>query len=118
MPRSITDPRGRAYNALAKTRRSLIESRMSERTDVELTARKADHFLDISDDVCPMTFVRTRLLIEKMAAGEVAEIRLPGGEPLENVPDSILELGHKLLRIEEEPGAPAPGIHRLWMQKL
>lgn len=118
MPRTITDPRGRAYNTLAKTRRSLIESGMSERTEIELTARKADHFLDISDDVCPMTFVRTRLLIEKMAAGEVAEIRLPGGEPLENVPDSILELGHKLLRIEEELGAPAPGIHRIWMQKL
>jgi len=90
---------------------------MSERTDVELAAQKADHFLDISKDVCPMTFVRTRLLIEKMAVGETAEIRLPGGEPLENVPDSVLELGHQLLRIEEEPGAPPPGIHRLWIRK-
>lgn len=90
---------------------------MSERTTHGLTAEKADHFLDISEDVCPMTFVRTRLLIEKMAAGETAEIRLPGGEPLENVPQSILELGHQLLRVEEEPGAPAPGIHRLWLRK-
>lgn len=91
---------------------------MSKRADIELAAPEADHFLDISKDVCPMTFVRTRLLIEKMAAGETAEIRLPGGEPLENVPDSILELGHQLLRIEEEPDAPAPGIHRLWMRKV
>lgn len=40
-----------------------------------------------------MTFVKTRLLIEKMGAGETAEIHLVGEEPIENVPASVLELG-------------------------
>lgn len=76
------------------------------------------HFLDITDDVCPMTFVRTRLLIEKMAPGEIAEIRLTDGEPLENVPDSVTELGHHVLGIEAEPGNDGgPVIHRIRIRK-
>lgn len=64
-----------------------------------------------------MTFVRTRLLIEKMAPGQTAEIRLSGGEPLENVPDSVVELGHAVLEIERETDAPEPGIHRVRIRK-
>ncbi len=41
-----------------------------------------------------MTFVRTRLLIERMAAGDTATIVLRGAEPIENVPASVAELGH------------------------
>lgn len=76
-----------------------------------------NHFLDITSDVCPMTFVRTRLLIEKMAPGETAEIRLSGGEPLENVPKSVTELGHEVLQVAAEPDAPAPGVHRIRIRK-
>ena len=63
-----------------------------------------DHYLDITADVCPMTFVKTRLLIEKMASGEVLQIRLKGSEPVENVPDSVTELGHAVLSLEPEEG--------------
>lgn len=77
-----------------------------------------NYFLDITSDVCPMTFVKTRLLIEKMAPGETAEIRLSGGEPLENVPRSVTELGHAVLGIEREPDAPEPGIHRIRIRKI
>jgi TusA-related sulfurtransferase len=76
-----------------------------------------DHFLDITSEVCPMTFVKTRLLIEKMATGETAEIRLTGGEPLENVPDSVTELGHTVLGIEREDSSDAKEIHRLHIRK-
>ena len=74
-------------------------------------------FLDITGEVCPMTFVKTRLLIEKMSPGEEAEIRLMGGEPLENVPGSVAELGHSVLGVEREAGSPEPGIHRLRVRK-
>lgn len=74
-------------------------------------------FLDITGEVCPMTFVKTRLLIERMAPGEEAEIRLNGGEPLENVPASVTELGHSVLGIMREPGSPDPGIHRMRVRK-
>mgnify|MGYP001326081728 CR=1 FL=1 len=78
---------------------------------------KYDHYLDITSDVCPMTFVKTRLLIEKMNPGETAEIRLTGGEPLENVPDSVVELGHKILGIEPAEEHRDSNIHCLRLQK-
>lgn len=61
-----------------------------------------DYFLDITLDVCPMTFVKTRLQIEKMKQGELLEIRLKGPEPLKNVPDSLTELGHLILALDHE----------------
>ena len=62
----------------------------------------ADYFIDITQEVCPMTFVKARLQIEKMNAGEMLEIRLLGEEPLKNVPDSLTELGHRMVRIDRE----------------
>ena len=75
------------------------------------------YFLDITEDICPMTFVKARLLIEKMAPGEIAEIRLTGGEPLENVPASLTELGHQVLSVKPESDDTSPGIHRITVRK-
>ncbi len=58
-----------------------------------------DYVLDITRDVCPLTFVKTKLLLERMAAGQTAEIRLKGAEPLENVPRSVREHGHEVLSL-------------------
>ncbi|MGZ0188826.1 MAG: sulfurtransferase TusA family protein [Alphaproteobacteria bacterium] len=55
---------------------------------------KADYLLDITGDRCPMTFVKTRLMLDKMQVGERLEVRLKGAEPLSNVPRSAKELGH------------------------
>ena len=52
----------------------------------------ANYVLDITRDVCPLTFVKTKLLLERMASGETAEIRLKGAEPLENVPRSVRDV--------------------------
>ena len=52
-----------------------------------------EHYLDITDQICPMTFVRTKLLIEKMSSGDRATVRLQGAEPLQNVPRSVREHG-------------------------
>lgn len=80
-------------------------------------ARTADFFLDITGEVCPLTFVKTKLLVERMAPGQTLEVRLRAGEPLANVPRSLAELGHAVLAVEaEEAGDPA-GIHRLWVRK-
>jgi TusA-related sulfurtransferase len=78
---------------------------------------KIDHFLDITSEVCPMTFVRTRLLIEKMGPGETAEIRLKGQEPLENVPDSVAELGHDVLNIQPKGDGTQTDVHCILIRK-
>ena len=67
-------------------------------------ALSVNHVLDITREVCPLTFVKTKLLLERMAAGETAEIRLKGAEPVENVPRSVREHGHDVLSMEREDG--------------
>lgn len=76
---------------------------------------RPDYFLDITNDVCPMTFVKTKLQIERMAGGEVIEVRLKAGEPLENVPRSVREEGHEVLSLQPEAGSD--GVHRLLIRK-
>jgi Predicted redox protein, regulator of disulfide bond formation len=77
-----------------------------------------DLFLDISGEVCPLTFVRTKLLIERMKPGEIAEIRLQGSEPLRNVPRAVTGLGHAVLSLFPEPDTTgAHGPHRLRIRK-
>jgi TusA-related sulfurtransferase len=50
--------------------------------------------LDVSGLRCPMTWVRTKLVLERMSAGETLEVRLPAGEALETVPRSARAAGH------------------------
>jgi TusA-related sulfurtransferase len=50
--------------------------------------------LDITALTCPMTWVRTKLELERMAAGDSLEVRCRPGEALENVPRSAREAGH------------------------
>jgi TusA-related sulfurtransferase len=71
---------------------------------------QARYRLDITALLCPMTFVRTRLLLDGMRPGEVAEIILRDGEPLRNVPAAVRDLGYVVLSIEETSRA---GIHRM-----
>lgn len=63
--------------------------------------------IDVSADTCPMTFVRTRLQLDKMPAGAVLEVRYKGDEPRENLPRSLNEQGHSIL--EHEHGADGSG---------
>ena len=80
--------------------------------------REIDYFIDITDEVCPLTFVKTKLLIESMRSGQTAEVRLKGTEPLENVPQSVLDHGHSVISMEPEGrDQPPNGIHRLVLQK-
>ncbi len=77
-----------------------------------------DHFIDITAEVCPLTFVKTKLLIERMGPGEIAEVRLQGQEPLQNVPRSVLDHGHSVLSLAPEDAAQGPfGVHRLKLRK-
>lgn len=76
-----------------------------------------EYYLDITEFVCPMTFVRAKLLLERMQPGDIAEVRLNSGEPLQNVPRSMREHGHEILSLAPEPGADADGPHRLVVRK-
>lgn len=78
---------------------------------------KANYYLDITSDVCPMTFVRTKLLVERMAPGETLEVRLKGAEPLANVPKSVAELGHFIISLKPEDDEGVGEPYRLLIRK-
>jgi TusA-related sulfurtransferase len=67
----------------------------------DLAAARHDT-IDITDEVCPMTFVRTKLRLERMRPGEILSVRLRGEEPLRNVPKAAREEGHSILGIVPE----------------
>lgn len=77
-----------------------------------------NYFIDITCDLCPITFVKTKLMIEKIRCGDRLEVRLRGPEPLYNVPRSVTELGHLLLSVTKEPGEAEDGVHRLLIEKV
>lgn len=72
-----------------------------------------DHEIDITAELCPMTFVRTRLALDRMRPGQVLKVLLRGEEPRRNVPRTATEQGHSVLR--EEPGAD--GTLAVWIRK-
>ncbi len=69
--------------------------------------------LDITRDVCPMTFVRTRLALDKLSSGDTLVVRLCGDEPVRNVPRTLTEQGHTV--IEQSTGPD--GVVTLRVQK-
>ncbi|MBB2204000.1 sulfurtransferase TusA family protein [Gluconacetobacter takamatsuzukensis] len=52
--------------------------------------------LDITGETCPMTFVRTRLALDRLPAGGRLRVRLRGAVPLDNVSRSVRQLGHSI----------------------
>lgn len=63
---------------------------------------KADDLLDLRGVLCPINFVKTKLKLESMDAGQVLEIVLDDGEPIQNVPKSIKEEGHKIVEVKKQ----------------
>lgn len=59
-----------------------------------------DETVDITDVVCPVTFVKAKVALEELDDGEVLAIRLNDGEPVQNVPRSLKEEGHQVLKLE------------------
>jgi TusA-related sulfurtransferase len=59
-----------------------------------------DAVVDITREVCPMTYVRVKLALEGLVAGQTLEVLLRGAEPLKNVPRSAREDGHEVISLE------------------
>jgi tRNA 2-thiouridine synthesizing protein A len=58
--------------------------------------------IDITNDICPMTYVRTRLALDRLVPGQILLVRLKGQEPLKNVPRTATEQGHEVLSLETD----------------
>jgi len=63
-------------------------------------AQKADAEIDLRGVMCPYNYVKTKLKLEEMAPGQVLAVILDEGEPMRNVPRSVKEEGHAIIRQE------------------
>jgi TusA-related sulfurtransferase len=61
---------------------------------------QADAELDLRGVICPYNFVKTKLKLETMGGGQVLAVILDDGEPIRNVPRSVSDDGHTVLRQE------------------
>ncbi len=53
-----------------------------------------DEKLDLRGTPCPLNFVRTKLRLQQMSPGTLLEVWLDPGEPIEQVPDSLVVAGY------------------------
>ena len=52
--------------------------------------------LDIIEDKCPITFVKTKIALEKLKPNQSLVVHIKEGEALEGLPSSLKELGFKI----------------------
>ncbi|MDR1915072.1 MAG: sulfurtransferase TusA family protein [Synergistaceae bacterium] len=58
-----------------------------------------DETLDITDVVCPVTFVKVKIALEELDSGQTLSVRMNDGEPAQNVPRSVKDEGHRILKL-------------------
>jgi TusA-related sulfurtransferase len=70
--------------------------------------------IDTTDVVCPVTFVMAKVALEELDDGQILSIRLNDGEPVQNVPRSVKEEGHRILKLADN----GDGTYNLIVQKV
>lgn len=75
---------------------------------------QSDETIDITDAVCPMTFVKTKAAIDELEIGQILEVIMNDGEPTENVPRSMKEEGQQVLKLEKLED----GTYRMLVKKM
>ncbi len=73
-----------------------------------------DEEVDITDKVCPLTFVKAKVTLDELDDGQILAIRMNDGEPVQNVPRSIKEEGHQILKLSDNED----GTYTLFVRKV
>ena len=73
----------------------------------------ADESVDVTDVVCPVTFVKAKVAIEELDIGQILAVRLNDGEPVNNVPRSFKDEGQEVLKLD----ANGDGTFTLYVKK-
>ena len=96
-----------------------IEQPLSNAVETKLSpdtvgfAVAPDRTLDIRGEICPLTFVLTRLALDRLAPDQTLLVIMAGAEPIHNVPRTAVEQGHSVVAMEESP----EGVARLLIRK-
>jgi TusA-related sulfurtransferase len=68
----------------------------------EFSTLQPDVKIDLRGTPCPLNFVRTKLKLQQMQVDELLEVWLDPGEPIEQVPDSLVMSGYKIELLEDK----------------
>jgi TusA-related sulfurtransferase len=60
-----------------------------------------DKELDLTGDICPITFVKSKLMLERMNSGQTLKVTLDYAPSAVNVPRSLEHDGHHVLKVAE-----------------
>jgi len=71
-----------------------------------------DAQIDLRGTPCPLNFVRTKLRLQQMEPGQLLSVLLDAGEPIEQVPDSLVMEGYAIENIEDRGGFFAVMVRR------
>lgn len=78
------------------------------------TEIKQDSFVDITDKVCPLTFVKAKVALDELDIGQILAVRMNDGEPVQNVPRSMKDDGQQVLKLIDNED----GTYTLFVKKL
>lgn len=73
-----------------------------------------DEFVDITDKVCPLTFVKAKATLEELEIGQVLAVRMNDGEPVQNVPRSMKDDGQQVLKLQKNDD----GTYTMYVKKV
>ena len=73
-----------------------------------------DEKVDVTDVVCPVTFVKTKVALDELDEGQVLQVHLNAGEPAQNVPRSVKDEGHEVLKLQDN----GDGTFELFIKKV
>ena len=61
-----------------------------------VSKNKEKILLDITKDKCPITFVKTKIALEKLKSYQYLNVYVKKGEALDGLPPSLKELGYQI----------------------
>lgn len=119
-----TDSKGKSAESNSKEEKSAGQKNRSEKEDESVSSVKSvgqknkneneqkssagepgatspDVKKDFRGVMCPMNFVKTKIALTPMQSGQILEILLDDGAPIENVPGSVKNEGHTILSTEK-----------------
>ena len=69
---------------------------------------------EFDETVCPVTFVKAKVALEELDEGQILQVHLNDGEPVQNVPRSVKDEGHKILKLLDN----GDGTYELYVKKV
>ncbi|HEX8750615.1 MAG TPA: sulfurtransferase TusA family protein, partial [Nitrospira sp.] len=113
--RAATDKMGKDLK-LATTKEEQVQTPVAVETKPTAPAPTGASIYDLRGVACPLNYVKTKLKLEMMDAGDKLEIWLDAGEPIKNVPMSLKNDGHLVLL--QEALEPEAAHYRILVEKV